>query len=97
MGIGFMEAAGVLSFLMIVMSAPLAVILYMRFAKSKYGRILAGILIFVISTAVYLGLKSLEPGGTACLLVDISELAACVSIFYTSIVMWRTFLPGVSL
>ena len=97
MGMNASEAVGFVSFVMIAMSIPLALLLYMRFAKSKYGRILGGFVLFILSMTAYLGLKSLVYGDAESPLVDLSEIAACASMLFSAIMMWKTFLPGVSM
>ena len=89
-----MDALVLIALVFALMSLPLAVILYQRFAKSKYGSIIWGVVVFILLFSLYLALKILKPEFSGVPLAEACELLASLTMLYTAVLMFRTFAPG---
>jgi len=81
-----------LSLIFISMSMPLSIICFLRFKNTPYGKVIQGFMLFNLSSLIYVAGYVTDAFLCGVNIRDIGEFFSSMSIFYTSLLMIKTFI-----
>ncbi|MCX6694725.1 MAG: hypothetical protein NTU61_00295 [Candidatus Altiarchaeota archaeon] len=89
-----MQLIDLVSIVLVAMSLPLSLLVYLRFADSRYGRVISWTTLFIFFVLIYSGFRIYDLNLYGISMAELTGVLACSTIFYTSLLMLKMFVPG---